>query len=100
MTIEKLLESLYLKREQIDAAIREITAFQGKDKVRQRAKEITDTVKPVKKFEPANKGFKYNGTHWTQKPENKARLKKMMAAKSNRRIQLMKRKQYKGPEEG
>lgn len=27
------------------------------------------------------KGFKYNGTHWTQQPKNKARLKKQAKAR-------------------
>jgi len=31
----------------------------------------------VKKHKSSKKGFKYNGTHWTQKPENREKLLRM-----------------------
>ena len=41
------------------------------------SKKPSDSSHPVTDKRHARKGFKYNGTHWTQQPKNKARVAKL-----------------------
>jgi len=40
---------------------------------------------PGKKKKPGATGRKYNGTHWTQRPENRARMLAMLRRRKQRR---------------
>ena len=45
--------------------------------VRERVWDV-NPIEPTKQRNPSRKGFKYPaGTHWTQKPENKERVRKV-----------------------
>ena len=57
----------------------------GKSKQMLNYAEDNDHPVIILKKKGSSKGFKYNGKHWTQKPENKARLRKML--KKSKKIQ-------------
>jgi hypothetical protein len=83
MNVHSLLAKLQMKRHALDLAISEIElALQGIH-IRYKANDILDTIKPLKrkyarklKVKAGTKvGYKYKpGTHWMQKPENRARV--------------------------
>lgn len=98
MNIHKLLESLEAKRTRLDAAISEIRQALANTHTRQKSSEILETIKPLKRkyskrmttAKPEKKGFRYKpGTHWMQKPENRARVqalaRKMHKAKNGKK---------------
>lgn len=82
MTIEKLLEKLEAKRDALNAAISEIRQYQVHTSTRDRAVRVMESIKAGVKI-----GHKYKtGTHWMQKPENRARVIAMAKARAKKRV--------------
>lgn len=73
MTIQQLLEKLERKRDSIDAAISEIRSHQVHTSTRKKAAAIIKSVRSTKKPK-SNRGYDYNGMHWTQTPEGKKKI--------------------------
>jgi hypothetical protein len=73
MNIVTLINKLETQKEQLETEIKILRKY-------------TETEKTAKKIlhGTANKGYKYNGKHWTQLPKNKARLMKMVRANGSR----------------
>jgi hypothetical protein len=79
MNIHQLLENLHQKRRSIDLAIHEIESQLANERIKTKRISILQTIKREKrqnKPKASNKkGYVYDpGTHWMQKPENKARV--------------------------
>ena len=82
MTIQGLLEELKRQHEQLGSAIEIVESFIKSSEKKATRKQI---VKHVKKKKSA-KGYSYKGKHWTQLPENKGKLRRMLnKAKRNRK---------------
>ena len=79
MTIPKLLESLQAKRNALDSAIQEILLASQHHTTRTKAKAIMKSVR--KKYKPYKPG-----THWMQKPENRAKVIAMAKARAKKRL--------------
>lgn len=71
MTIERLLEELRKQREQLSFSIGLIESRIDGERSKVKRKAIVKAAKPVP---PNMKGHKYNGTHWMQRSENKAKM--------------------------
>lgn len=92
MNIQTLLENLHQKRQSIDLAIQEIESqlanARTKTANRTKAAAIINSIpkrKYTKRRKRTAKGFSYRGTHWTQKPENRAKLIKMVKEGAKKR---------------
>lgn len=92
MNIHQLLENLHQRRQSIDLAIHEIESQLANERIKTKRISILQTIKREKRENKPRigkqKGFKYKpGTHWMQKPENRARVvaiaRKMHKAKRN-----------------
>ena len=68
MTIQKLLETLRGRLSITENAIELIISIESSGNNKNKAKKILRSLKGKKK--------RYKGKHWTQKPENKAKMMK------------------------
>jgi hypothetical protein len=66
--------SLKTYARKLRAAVEALEELFAEEGTRAKAKGILRSVKKSKHQPVTPKGFKYNGTHWTQKPENKAKV--------------------------
>lgn len=82
MTIQQLLERLQAKRLAIEMAIQEIQIYQDTRTIRTKAKAIISSVRKRKKYKPYKPG-----THWMQKPENRARVIAMAKDRAKKKRQ-------------
>ena len=83
---DKVINEFIKKLRKAADALDELLAFDSSNHSSARKKiEAAIIQEPEKKERKSTKGFKYSGTHWTQKPENKARLSKMLRKGSKAR---------------
>ena len=81
MTIQGLLDELKSQHAQLGSAIEIVESYIKSSKKTATRKKIVAHVKKKSK-----KGFSYKGKHWTQLPENKGKLSRMLKkAKRNRK---------------
>ena len=92
MNIHVLLEKMHQKRNAIELAISEIESYLQSTRTKSKSREILDTIKPLKRKYirreklPNKRGFKYKkGTHWMQRPENRAKVIQMAKERAKKR---------------